>query len=100
MKRRVEACHLRQLPIALLQCLDEFDFARQMLGVERNDSLELIEQFLSDQFRVDMQHAMHHPVSHPVDALELRLGLQPIHQIPDRRSLDIDLDALGRTAVA
>jgi len=37
---------------------------------------------------------------HPVDALELRLRLQPIHEIADCRPLDIGFDALGWSAVA
>jgi hypothetical protein len=92
MKRGVEANDLRQFSVAMPQSLDEFELARQVLGIERNDVLQLVQQLLRDEFGRRVQHAMHHTMPDAVDGLEPWLRFQPIDQKIDGRDVFLVLN--------
>ena len=78
MKCRVEARHLGHIRIAALHRFDEFDFARQMLGIERGDSPQLRQQRRRHPLRLAVLHAMHHSMTDGIRSArigDLRLEL-------------------------
>ena len=66
--------------MTLAEHLDQFNLARQMIRVVRPKAMQFIQQFLGDQFRRGVLHAVDHPVSHRPDRFETILLFQPINQ--------------------
>ena len=63
MKCRVEARDLRYVGITALQRFNEFDLARQVLGIERCNAAQLRQQRPRHALGLGVQHAMHHAVA-------------------------------------
>src|ERR1700722_18327311 len=51
MERGIEARHLRQLDIKAQECINRSELAGQVVGVVRDDSAQLLEDFRSDELR-------------------------------------------------
>src|SRR5450432_2512012 len=79
-KRGVEAGHLRQLRMTLLERLDQRDLARQVLGVIRRNAAQFREQLRRDALRGGMLHAMHDAMPYRLDQREGRECLEQVQQ--------------------
>ena len=66
-KRGVKTRHLWQRRMAAAERLDQRDFARQMLGIKRGETMQLSEQRPRDPLRLGMFHAMDHAVTRGFD---------------------------------
>ena len=75
----------RAVSDTLAERLDQFDLAGQMIRVIRSDAMEFIQQFLVDDLGLDVFHAMHHPVPHSPNRIEIVLLFEPIDQEIRRR---------------
>ena len=69
------------------ECLDQADFARQVIRVIRRDAAQLRQQFRRDPLRFGVLHAVHQAVSHGFHRREGRLRLQPVQQKSRRRAV-------------
>ena len=84
-KRRVKTGHLGQFRMTLAERLDQFNLAGQMIRVVRPDAMQFIQQFLGDNLRLGVFHAVDHPVSHRPDRCETILLFEPVNQEIRRR---------------
>jgi hypothetical protein len=65
--------------------LDQLDLAGQMVRIARADAMQFIQQFLGDQLRRGMLHALDDAVSYGPDRGEATLLFEPVNQKIRRR---------------
>ncbi len=85
MKRRVETDYLGQFRVTLAEGLDQFDLAGQVIRIARADAVQFVEQFLGDQLRRGVLHALDDTVSHGADRGKATLLFEPVNQEIRRR---------------
>ena len=80
MEGGVKTGHLGQFRMALAEGFDQFNFAGQMIGIVWPEAMQFVQQFLADNFRFGVFHAVDHTMSHRLDRFEAVLLFQPIDQ--------------------
>ena len=79
-KRGVKAGHLRQVRVTPLECFDQLNRARQMIGIVRTELAKFFQQCRRNTLGLSMLHAVDHAVTYGPDLREIDLLRQPVDQ--------------------